>query len=288
MEILQLRYFYETAKNESFSKTAEKFNVPPTSVSASVKRLEKELGCTLFHRTCNRILLNEKGKRLLQSLNVVFGELELAVKDLSPDAPDLREIKILVRTGRSTITQAIIAYKEKHPDVSFRTIFDFSENNFDAYDIIIDDNGNVYPNHESFPLYETVLCIRAAANSPLRGQRLTLSQLKDQPFISTGTQNSLHPILIEHCKHAGFVPNIVIECNDINCYLQYIIAGVCIGPARIFPDNIENNKLCTLNVTDFNEKRIVDCYYKTESDYGNVRDFLNFIKDYAKNSHHPS
>ncbi len=282
MEVLQLRYFYETAKTGSFTKTAEKFNVPATSVSASVKRLEKELECPLFHRTCNRILLNEKGKRLLQSLNVVFDELEQAIKDLSPATPDLRDIKILVRTGRTTITQTIIAYKEKHPEVSFRTIFDFSETNFDNYDIIIDDNGNVYPHHESFPLYETVLCIRAAADSPLRGQRLTLSQLKDQPFISTGIQNSLHPILMEHCKRAGFVPNIVIECNDINCYLQYIIAGVCIGPARIFPDNVSNNKICTLDVADFNEKRIVDCYYKKESDYGNVRDFLNFIKEYAK------
>ena len=42
MEMLQLRYFYESAQNESFAKTAEKYMVPTTSVSASVKRLEKE------------------------------------------------------------------------------------------------------------------------------------------------------------------------------------------------------------------------------------------------------
>lgn len=282
METLQLRYFYETAKTGSFTKTAEKFNVPATSVSASVKRLEKELGCPLFHRTCNRILLNEKGMRLLKSLTVVFDELEQAVKDLSPAAPDLREVKMLVRTGRSTITQTIIAYKEKKPDIAFRTIFDFNETDFDNYDIIIDDSVNTYSGYKSFPLYETILCIRAAADSPLRDQKLTLAQLKNQPFISTGTQNSLHPILMDHCKRAGFTPNIVIECNDINCYLQYIIAGVCIGPARIFPNHISNNRLCTLNVADFNEKRIVKCYYKKESDYGNVRDFLNFIKEYAK------
>ena len=43
MELLQLRYFFESAKSESFSKTAEKYMVPITSVSASVKRLEREL-----------------------------------------------------------------------------------------------------------------------------------------------------------------------------------------------------------------------------------------------------
>jgi hypothetical protein len=47
VELLQLRYFYESAKNENFSKTAEIFMVPTTSVSASIRRLEEELGCPL-------------------------------------------------------------------------------------------------------------------------------------------------------------------------------------------------------------------------------------------------
>ena len=55
MEFLQLKYFYESAKHESFAKTAEIYMVPTTSVSASVRRLEKELGCSLFDRSANRI-----------------------------------------------------------------------------------------------------------------------------------------------------------------------------------------------------------------------------------------
>ena len=51
MEMLQLRYFYESAMAESISKTAQKFMVPASSVSASIKRLEKELGVELFVRT---------------------------------------------------------------------------------------------------------------------------------------------------------------------------------------------------------------------------------------------
>ena len=50
MELLQLRYFFDSAKNEHFAKTAEKYWVPASSVSASIKRLEEELGCKLFDR----------------------------------------------------------------------------------------------------------------------------------------------------------------------------------------------------------------------------------------------
>ena len=68
VELLQLRYFYESAKTESFAATAQKFMVPASSVSASVKRLETELGTELFHRTSNRIVLNEKGNSFAKAL----------------------------------------------------------------------------------------------------------------------------------------------------------------------------------------------------------------------------
>ena len=119
MEILQLRYFLESANTESFSKTAEKYMVPTTSVSASVKRLEKELGCTLFDRTSNRITLNENGKKLKETLSTVFFELDETVNLLTAPKTESREIKMLVRAMRHDITEYIIAYTKKHPKVLF-------------------------------------------------------------------------------------------------------------------------------------------------------------------------
>jgi len=63
MELLQLKYFCDAAKTQNFSQTAKKFMVPPSDISQTVKRLEKELGVALFSRHANRIVLNENGKR---------------------------------------------------------------------------------------------------------------------------------------------------------------------------------------------------------------------------------
>ena len=71
MELLQLRYFYECACYESISKTAERYMVPPSSVSVSIKRLEKELGCELFERKSNRLVLNKKGRKLQNALATI-------------------------------------------------------------------------------------------------------------------------------------------------------------------------------------------------------------------------
>ena len=108
MELLQLRYFYESAKNENFSQTAKMFMVPTTSVSASIKRLEQELGCQLFDRTSNKIRLNAKGQRLQQTLCSVFHDINETVEQLSDNNQDKRQIKILVRSMRRKVTDAII------------------------------------------------------------------------------------------------------------------------------------------------------------------------------------
>ena len=65
--------------------------VPTSSVSASVRLLEKELDCKLFDRAYNRIILNNNGKRLQQALLPVFSELEQAIMDLSDAHADKRE-----------------------------------------------------------------------------------------------------------------------------------------------------------------------------------------------------
>ena len=76
MEFLQLRYFYESAKNKSFALTAKKHMVPTSSVSASVKRLENEIGTQLFDRSSNRITLNEKGFVLFETIDEIFNKLD--------------------------------------------------------------------------------------------------------------------------------------------------------------------------------------------------------------------
>ena len=108
MELLQLRYFYETAKNQNIAKTAEKHWVPASSVSASIKRLEEELGCKLFDRHSNKIELNENGKRLQRSLCLVFDELDNAVNELKTPSSDTQEIRIFVKAIRHIITDKII------------------------------------------------------------------------------------------------------------------------------------------------------------------------------------
>ena len=282
MEMLQLRYFYETAIWGSFTKTAERYMVPPTSVSASVKRLEKELGCALFHRAHNRITLNEHGKRLQQSLRVVFRELDEVVEELSAPTADTREIRVLVRAMRLLVADCIIAYKAAHPNVAFQTVFSFEDVNIKDYDVIIDEKSDAYSGFDGFDLLRANIRISAAVDHPLCGQKLTLRQLEDQAFISVGRQNGLFRILTEACERVGFAPRIAVQSNDLMCHRRFLESGVGLALHRIYDGKEEAPYLRLLDVTDFDETQTICAYYNPISNYGNVQHFLQFLQNHRE------
>ena len=122
MELLQLRYFYDCARSGSIAKTAEKHMVPASSVSASIRRLESELKCKLFHRSANRIALNTQGEQFLSSIEKMLAELDSAVAGIT--CPEKEEtIKLLVCSSRSRITDAIVEYRNLHPNAAFELNF---------------------------------------------------------------------------------------------------------------------------------------------------------------------
>ncbi len=285
MEILQLRYFFESANNENFTKTAEKYMVPISSVSASVRRLENELGCKLFDRSCNRIILNNNGKRLQQALCSVFSELDEAVEDLSAISMDNREIKMLVRAMRSNVTDYIIGYNKKHPHIAFKTVFDFGETSFKNYDIIIDEKTDAYPEYERFELCSMRIRMMVSSDSPLLKKKLTLKQLCNHSFVSLNEQSNMHKILMRVCSSAGFTPNVVAQINDIKCHEKMIESGIGIGLGRENKQAKEPKNISYLDISDFNEKYVVYAYFKKHAAYGNVKHFLNYLQKQGNDEH---
>lgn len=283
MDLLQLRYFYDSANNMSISKTAHKYNVPATSVSASIRRLEEELGCKLFHRSANRITLNEKGKIMRDSLNLIFDEMDHMLHIVSDSADDNKEIKILGKAIRSLITEQIIQYKNKFTHTRFKLVADFDETDFDDYDIIVDTESDIYKGYESLKLGKQKIFCYAPVSSNLHTRKFRLEQLADFPFVLMSQQGNHGKLFLNACKNAGFSPNIVAQVNDSACFRKIILSGIAIGVTGEFATGTdENSTLVPLNITDFKFEQPICMYYKKENNHGNTARFMEFVQDNIK------
>ena len=72
MNLLQLEYFLVLAKTENMVETAKNLNVTQPAISAMLKKLETELGLSLFDRHGKSIQLNENGRAFRQSANAIL------------------------------------------------------------------------------------------------------------------------------------------------------------------------------------------------------------------------
>lgn len=281
MEMLQLRYFYDSAMAQSFSKTAQKYMVPVSSVSASVKRLEQELGVELFTRMGNRILLNEKGRQFLSVVSNTLSQLDMGVSALSANPTKKQTISVLARCTRKTIVRQIMTFHKLYPSVFFKLTFDDAPENFGNYDIVISAPNEVLNGYDYFYWREFRVCIEALETDPLCRGPVTLNQLRDRLFITTNSQKEYFKAFTQACKRKGFTPKLFLECDDYVCRNIALLSGACLGLNLGNTDTSGLPNVCYLKVTDFDERIISNIYYKKENYEGNIKLFLDLLKSTA-------
>ena len=76
MELLQLQYFLLLAKEQHVTRTAELLHISQPSLSATIKKLEAELGAPLFIRKGRNIVLSPYGEAFKQYAEEAFLLLE--------------------------------------------------------------------------------------------------------------------------------------------------------------------------------------------------------------------
>ena len=225
MEALQLEYFCHAARTQNFSHTAAAFSVPPSAVSQSIRRLEQELGVSLFDRKANRIRLNEDGAIFFRAVSESRSMLEDAKRTLADRQSELTgTVRLCVICNRQAVFDAVARFTAKHPKVSF--ILNHGPQKDEEFDLLIGDRSP----HGTFsgqPFIFEPIALAVALQHPLaEAEHLSLSMLKEERFITTQEYGSLYRLTVEYCQKAGFAPRIAIRCDDPYYLRRYVELGL--------------------------------------------------------------
>ena len=228
MELLQLKYFCHAAETENFAKTAREFLVPPASISQSIKRLENEVGASLFDRTPNGVGLNERGRILYLNAKSALSMLDDAKKKIR-DEEIGGHVHLLVETNRNLVNEAVCTFRESYKNVSF--LIDHTINgDVEKYDLIVTDNVPFRKNYNASRLITEPIRLALCKDHPLaKKARIPVSLLADERFITTQKESGLFAITRRICAKGQFAPSIAIETNEPSHVAQFIDQGLGIG-----------------------------------------------------------
>ena len=229
MELLQLRYFLVAAKYQHMTKAAEVLQIAQPALSQSIKRLEQELGVSLFEREKRNIRLNDAGRFLEQKLLPIMAALDEIPSEIQKkERMNQRTIHLNLLAATRLVTDCIIAYKELHPEIMFRLVQN-PDREHDDICISTAFPGTPLRYGEQLLLQERFF-MAVPAGSPYAGlDGVDLACLKDEGFISLSNNRPIRRICERFCLEAGFACHTVCETDNPESVRNLIAAGLGVG-----------------------------------------------------------
>ena len=251
------RVFYVVAKNKHMTKASEELHISQPAISQSIKKLEDELGGTLFLRSNKGMELTEEGKMFYE---YVKGALELinnaeneftSFKDLSKG-----EIKIGCST---TLTKLVLmdALKEFHldyPNININITNDLTSNLINSLklgklDFVIFNESNI---KESNLNLETIKKLKQGFiyyPDYFKDNINTFEELNNYPLILQKKESNSRKLLDSHLKsyNVELIPNMEVVSQELITEFTNIGLGIGFVNIDLAKRNYKNLKELNIN-----------------------------------------
>jgi len=131
MTLNELRYVVAVAQTQHFSKAADQCNISQPSLSIAIKKLEDELGVTIFQRGKRKIEITSTGMEVVQQAQKVIEEADklnyLKNKQKSPLDGVIR-LGAIFTIGPYLFPSLIPEIRKSHPEMPLHIDEDYTEN----------------------------------------------------------------------------------------------------------------------------------------------------------------
>lgn len=283
MELQQLQYFMVAAQYEHITKAANSLHIAQPALSQSIKRLEAELGVKLFERKKGGISLSTSGKVLVDELKPIMQSLDSLPKKLQETARKQHQtIHLNVLAASILVTNCIIAYKAKHPDINFQFVQNPLSMDYDLCITATLPKRNLSSNQ--ITLEEKFFLAVPASSSYADYDEINLSEVSEEGFIMMADTRPIRSICDQFCLEAGFSPDIVFESMNFESVRSLISAGLGVGfwPEYSWESAEHSNNMVLLPVKSPECKRdIIITYNPQFSNNPCVKEFYDFLISYA-------
>lgn len=119
-QLRALRYFIKVVETASFTRAAESFSVPPSSLSRRISALEAHLGARLFKRSTRQVQITEIGQLYYDQVREVLLRLEESDESVTNyQAKPMGQLRIssMVGFGERMLLPRMEEFRELYPDV---------------------------------------------------------------------------------------------------------------------------------------------------------------------------
>jgi len=223
MEIRQLKYFVEICRFKSFSQAASFCYMSPQGMSMSMIRLEEELGCKLFLRSSQGVMLTPQAEFLLPRAKKILSIVEDCSNFFRVGNADETVIPMVFSHGtlEEYAGNIITAFAEKHPEIKIN-VRECSD--LECDEAVLNDEVEmaltVGPVSEelfsSQHLLTSSYALIVSDDHPLASrEKINIEELKGLSLAVMQGGLRTYPQLRAACQKEGFEPDVQVFADNI-------------------------------------------------------------------------
>lgn len=191
-------------------------------------------------------------------------------------------IHLNVLAASILVTNSIIAYKAKHPDINFQFVQSQSSMDYDLCITATLPRRN--PAENQMMLEENFFLAVPASSKYAMYEEIELAEVSEEGFIVMADTRPIRSICDQFCLEAGFTPDIVFESMNFESVRSLISAGLGVGfwPEYSWESAESSKNMVLLPIKSPECKRdIIITYNRQFSENPIVKDFYDFLIDFA-------
>lgn len=217
----QLHYFIKIAEKQNLTIAAQELIISPPALTATLRRLEKELNCQLFDRSGRNIILNTRGQILLQYAKEALKALDTAREEIAL-AQQHSDARLTIGLASPLICHDMLkAFLQLHPEIQLthqvlRISQFMSPTLKQEVDFIIASKDDVTgPGWEGQRIKSNNFLVLAVFPSHPFASRssIRLDELSKERLIVVPREYCFRRFLDNVFEKAGFSPNLILECD---------------------------------------------------------------------------
>ncbi|MBK8092868.1 MAG: LysR family transcriptional regulator [Verrucomicrobiaceae bacterium] len=260
MELYQLHYFIEIARQRSFTRAAERLRMAQPALSQQMKNLEAELRTALLVRGRKETHLTAAGQAFLPKAEKLLQDAEDAKRAVS-DLLELRGGRLTMAAIPSVsaclLPEVIRAFRRLHPDVRLQVMEESSERVAELVEAGRADIGFLQlPASKSIfehrrIITEPFVLLAPVGHTAAKQDEVALRSLAGEFFVFY--KGRARDTALEACRKAGFEPRIACESGELETVRALVAAGLGLA---IIPKLAASNLPKSLRAVPLREPRM--------------------------------
>lgn len=241
MTLSEFRYIVAVAKELHFGRAAESCFVSQPTLSVAIKKIEEELGISIFERHQHDISITPIGQEIVKQAALILNETNNLKEIAKQNKDQLKgefKLGVIYTIGPYLLPKLIPLINKKAPNLILLIEEDYTKNlgpklKSGEIDIAILSNPFEEPGIETEILYKEPFQVALPASHPLtKKKKLKPSDLSDDTMLLLKSGNCFRDQIVElcpNCIHSIDEKNEIqksLESSSIETIRQMVAAGV--------------------------------------------------------------